>query len=37
LGGSPESAVRQRFFQSQATGKFQMTDPDGNWIDITDE
>ena len=37
LGGSPESAVRQRFFASQAGGKLQMTDPDGNWIDITDE
>src|SRR4030081_985551 len=37
LGGSPESAVRQRFFQSQAAGKFQMTDPDGNWIDVTDD
>jgi catechol 2,3-dioxygenase-like lactoylglutathione lyase family enzyme len=37
LGGSPESCVRQRFFQSHATGKWQMTDPDGNWIDVTDE
>jgi catechol 2,3-dioxygenase-like lactoylglutathione lyase family enzyme len=37
LGGSPESAVRQRFFEKHATGKFQMTDPDGTWIDITDE
>jgi hypothetical protein len=37
LGGSPESEVRQRFFQKNATGKWQMSDPDGNWIDITDE
>ena len=37
LGGSPESDVRLRFFQRHATGKFQMSDPDGNWIDITDE
>ena len=37
LGGSPESDVRHRFFQRHATGKFQMSDPDGNWIDITDE
>jgi catechol 2,3-dioxygenase-like lactoylglutathione lyase family enzyme len=37
LGGSPESEVRKRFFQSQATGKWQMSDPDGNWIDIADE
>ena len=37
LGGSNESDVRMRFFQRHATGKFQMSDPDGNWIDITDE
>jgi catechol 2,3-dioxygenase-like lactoylglutathione lyase family enzyme len=37
LGGSPESDVRRRFFARHATGKFQMSDPDGNWIDITDE
>jgi catechol 2,3-dioxygenase-like lactoylglutathione lyase family enzyme len=37
LGGSPESDVRKRFFASQASGKWQMADPDGNWIDITDE
>ena len=37
LGGSPESSVRMRFFGRHATGKFQMSDPDGNWIDITDE
>ncbi len=37
LGGSPESDVRKRFFEKHAMGKFQMTDPDGNWIDISDE
>ncbi|HEY4264017.1 MAG TPA: VOC family protein [Micropepsaceae bacterium] len=37
LGGSPESDVRRRFFEKHATGKWQMSDPDGNWIDITDE
>lgn len=37
LGGSPESDVRKRFFEKCATGKFQMTDSDGNWIDVTDE
>ena len=37
LGGSLESDVRKRFFAAHATGKWQMSDPDGNWIDITDE
>jgi len=37
LGGSPESEVRKRFFEKNATGKWQMTDPDGNWLDVTDE
>lgn len=37
LGGSPESDVRRRFLAGQAGGKWQMADPDGNWIDITDE
>jgi len=37
LGGSLESDVRKRFFAGQASGKWQMSDPDGNWIDITDE
>jgi catechol 2,3-dioxygenase-like lactoylglutathione lyase family enzyme len=37
LGGSPESDVRKRFFAGQASGKWQMSDPDGNWIDITDD
>ena len=37
LGGSVESEVRRRFLEKHATGKWQMTDPDGNWLDITDE
>ena len=37
LGGSPESEVRRKFFEKSAGGKWQMSDPDGNWIDITDE
>jgi len=37
LGGSKESDVRMRLFQNSAGGKFQMTDPAGTWIDITDE
>jgi catechol 2,3-dioxygenase-like lactoylglutathione lyase family enzyme len=37
LGRSKESEVRKRFFEKHATGKWQMTDPDGSWIDITDE
>jgi hypothetical protein len=37
LGGSKESEVRKTFFQSSASGKFQMTDPDGVWIDVSDE
>jgi catechol 2,3-dioxygenase-like lactoylglutathione lyase family enzyme len=37
LGGSKESDVRMQHFQNSASGKFQMTDPDGTWIDVTDE
>lgn len=37
LGGGKESEVRKRLFQRSSTGKYQMTDPDGNWIDVTDE
>jgi catechol 2,3-dioxygenase-like lactoylglutathione lyase family enzyme len=37
LGGSKESEVRKRHFIGGASGKWQMTDPDGTWIDITDE
>lgn len=37
LGGSPESDVRRKFFERSALGKYQLADPDGNWIDVTDE
>ena len=37
LGGSPESDVRRRLFESGARGKFQLADPDGIWTDVTDE
>jgi catechol 2,3-dioxygenase-like lactoylglutathione lyase family enzyme len=37
LGGSTESDVRKHFFEQQASGQWQMSDPDGNWIDVTDE
>ena len=37
LGGSAESDVRRRLFESGAQGKFQLTDPDGIWTDVTDE
>ena len=37
LGGGPESEVRRKFLESNVLGKMQIADPDGNWIDITDE
>jgi len=37
LGGSPESDVRRRVFESGTTGKFQFADPDGIWTDVTDD
>jgi hypothetical protein len=37
MGGSKEADMRKRMFESSADGKWQMTDPDGTWIDITDE
>ena len=37
LGGSAESDVRRRLFESGARGKLQIADTDGVWIDITDE
>ena len=37
LGGSKEANMRRDFFAKNALGKFQMSDPDGNWLDITDE
>lgn len=37
LGGSKESETRRALLAKAALGKFQIADPDGNWIDITDE
>jgi len=37
LGGSKESDARKAFFASEAGGKYQMADPGGVWIDVTDE
>jgi hypothetical protein len=37
LGGSPESDVRRRLFESGAQGKFQFADLDGIWTDVTDD
>ncbi len=37
LGGSKESDARKSFLAAQAGGKFQMADPGGVWIDVTDE
>ena len=31
------SISRRRFFEASAGGKLQITDPDGVWIDVTDE
>ncbi|MEE8519546.1 MAG: VOC family protein [Dehalococcoidia bacterium] len=37
LGGSIESDVRRRLFEGGTTGKVQIADPDGVWIDVSDE
>ncbi|MFM2130781.1 MAG: hypothetical protein RL477_2327 [Pseudomonadota bacterium] len=37
LGGSVESTTRKKLFVKSALGSFQMADPDGNWIDVSDE
>ena len=37
LGGSDEANRRRDFFAGSALGKLQISDPDGNWLDITDE
>jgi catechol 2,3-dioxygenase-like lactoylglutathione lyase family enzyme len=37
LGGSKEADARKAFFAAEAGGKFQMADPGGVWIDVTDE
>ena len=36
LGGSKESEVRRQLFVSNALGSYQIADPDGNWIDISE-
>jgi predicted enzyme related to lactoylglutathione lyase len=36
LGGSKEADARRAFLAAQAGGKFQMADPGGVWIDVTD-
>jgi catechol 2,3-dioxygenase-like lactoylglutathione lyase family enzyme len=37
LGGSKETDRRKQIFAESATGKLQMADPEGNWLDVTDE
>ena len=37
LGGSDEANRRREFFANNALGKLQISDPDGNWLDITEE
>jgi len=37
LGGSGESETRRELFAGSASGQWQMCDPDGNWIDVSDE
>jgi hypothetical protein len=37
MGGARESDVRKALLAKSATGKFQLTDPGGVWIDVTDE
>jgi hypothetical protein len=36
LGGSKEADARRDFFKQSASGKLQIADPGGIWIDITD-
>ena len=37
LGGSEEANVRRDLLAQCALGDYQMADPDGNWIDITED
>jgi catechol 2,3-dioxygenase-like lactoylglutathione lyase family enzyme len=37
LGGNKEAEARKRFLAANATGKYQLADPGGVWIDVTDE
>lgn len=36
LGGAEEADTRKAFFEQWATGDYQMADPDGTWLDITE-
>jgi predicted enzyme related to lactoylglutathione lyase len=36
-GGNKEAEARKALLAASTTGKFQLADPDGNWIDVTDE
>ncbi len=37
LGGNKEAEARKSFLAKTAGGKYQMADPGGNWIVVTDE
>ncbi len=37
LGGGKEADARKNFLAANTTGKYQMADPGGVWIDVTDE
>jgi len=37
IGGNKEAEARKALLAASTTGKFQLADPDGNWIDVTDE
>jgi len=37
MGGARESDVRKALLAKSSLGKFQLTDPGGVWIDVTDE
>jgi catechol 2,3-dioxygenase-like lactoylglutathione lyase family enzyme len=37
LGGSKESDERRQHLRDSALGKLQMADPDGNWLDISED
>lgn len=37
LGGNPEAETRRRLIESNALGGYVIADPDGNWLDVTDQ
>src|SRR5437879_1939199 len=37
IGGNKEAEARKALVAASTTGKFQLADPDGTWIDVTDE